>query len=147
MPKPKNSEPVVEKASSRSSRAAKAKQDVPSDAAMPDAKSETVAATEAPLKSRPAWSDWNERHTISLFNEVCLLHNIRPSKSVLAKLREQKDPRSLKFQNHLNTLLDRVPIEPFLKRTDPDKSERPSMLHAQLRRASKGGSICFRCQN
>ena len=57
---------------------------------------------------------------------MCLLHNIRPSKPVLAKLREQKDPRALKFQNHLNTLLGRVPIEPLLKRADPGPSERPT---------------------
>jgi hypothetical protein len=123
MPKPKNSGLVFEEPSSRKSTAT---QDDPIGAAMSDAKSETIAATEAPLKSTPAWSDWNERHTISLFNAVCLLHNIRPSRSVLAKLREQKDPRALKFQNHLNTLLDRVPIEPLLKRTDSDKSERPT---------------------
>ena len=73
---------------------------------MPEAKSEIVGATEVPLKLTPAWSDGNERHTISLFNAVCLLHNIRPSKTVLAKLREQKGPRALKFQNHLSRRTD-----------------------------------------
>jgi hypothetical protein len=72
MAKPKNSGPVVEDASSRSFRTAKVKQDVPSDAAVSEANSENVGATEVPLKFTPSWSDWNERHTISLFNAVCL---------------------------------------------------------------------------
>ena len=126
MAKPKNSGPIVEDASSRSFRTAKVKQDVPSDAAVPEANSKNIGATEVPLKFTPWWSDWNERHTISLFNAVCLLHNIRPSKPVLAKLREQKESRTFKFQNHLNTLLDRQPIEPLLKNASSNVSAPPN---------------------
>lgn len=126
MPKSKNSDPVVEKAPRSSTRAAKAKQDFPSDAAMPQANSEPHGAPDVSLKLTPAWSDWNERHTISLFQAVCLLHNIRPSKSVLAKLREQKDPRAFKFQNHLNTFLDRQPIEPLLIQVGSSVSAPPT---------------------
>lgn len=127
MPKPKNSIPVGVESSRGSSLKGKAKQDVSGDAAIPDATSIIVVdATEAPLKLTPAWSDWNDRHKISLFQAVCLLHNIFPSKSAVAKLRERKDPRASKFQNHLNTLLDRQQIEPLLKHAASSVSAPPT---------------------
>lgn len=74
-----------------------------------------------PIKSTPVWSDWNVRPTISLFNAICLVHNIHTHKPTVEALKKKKDPRTRHFRNHLNTLKHNQPFQELLKSANPDQ--------------------------
>lgn len=73
------------------------------------------------IKSTPVWSDWKVRPTISLFNAICLVHNIHTDKPTVEALRKKKDPRTKLFRNHLNTLKHNQPFQELLKSAIPDQ--------------------------
>lgn len=77
--------------------------------------------TVKPLKSTPVWSDWNVRPTISLFNAICLVHNIHTHKSTVEALKKKNDPRTRHFRNHLNTLKLNQPFQELLKSAISDQ--------------------------
>ena len=73
------------------------------------------------IKSTPVWSDWNVRPTISLFNAICLVHNIHTHKPTVETLKKKKDPRTRHFRNHLNTLKLNQPFQDLLKSAISDQ--------------------------
>ena len=56
----------------------------------------------------PAWDSWGKRHTITLMDAICTVHNIVANKRVLEKLQKDRDPRTKNFNTHLRTLKDWV---------------------------------------
>lgn len=58
--------------------------------------------------STPDWASWNKRHTVTLRDAVYTVHNILANKTVFDELKENEDPRTDKYSNHLRTLKDWV---------------------------------------
>ncbi|WP_304350207.1 hypothetical protein [Comamonas testosteroni] len=67
---------------------------------------------ESVAKNIPVWDSWNKRHTITLVDAICTVHNIVGNKRVLEKLQKGRDPRTKGFNTHLKTLKDWVRNEP-----------------------------------
>jgi hypothetical protein len=77
------------------------------------------------LKSVPNWEDWSRRHTISIFDAICLVHNLLPNAKQVQLLKEKKDVRLKKFETHLKTLKDNVRHNPKLALEISDKKSKP----------------------
>ena len=61
-----------------------------------------------PVKNTPAWDSWNRRHTVTLTDAICIVHNIVANQKTLEKLQSNRDPRTKGFNTHLRTLKDWV---------------------------------------
>lgn len=94
--------------------------------------SETVTQDQATIPDEvaiefiPNWADWNKRHSVSLFNATCLVHNITPNRHTYASLCEEGDDRTSRFQSHLNTLKDNVLHDPALIVETPELKAKPT---------------------
>lgn len=109
---------------SKAKSAAKVKKTTPPQKASPvpakktgstaNKRAPTQSATpqESVAKSIPVWDSWEKRHTITLVDAICTVHNIVGNKRVLEKLQKGRDPRTKGFNTHLKTLKDWVRNEP-----------------------------------
>ena len=108
--KAKGMEETDKRAPTQKAKAASAKRSGP---ATNERSSTQSADSQNPAEKKiPAWDSWSKRHTTTLIDAICTVHNIVANKRVLEKLQKGRDPRTKGFNTHLKTLKDWVRNEP-----------------------------------
>lgn len=118
--KPSSADNILEKDSakiSKAKRTAKVTKTMPpqkvSDVpAKKGAPTQSATSQDSVAKNIPVWDSWGKRHTITLVDAICTVHNIVGNQRVLEKLKKGRDPRTKGFNTHLKTLKDWVRNEP-----------------------------------